>query len=651
MNTYAGHPEPTGSPLLPSEGPHEPFPEPLPPGQAGFTPTPVQGTSAGEAITTPEVDSTSPPCLPNRCVGKYKILEQVQAGGMGIVYKAHDTDLKRTVALKMIKAGTLATDAEIIRFHREAEAAAQLNHPNIIPVYEVGQHEGCLYFTMPFAWGGSLAEHQPRFLTEPRAAVELVEKVTRAVHYAHRCGILHRDLKPANILLDERGTPWVSDFGLAKFLDASLVLTQPNQTLGTPAYMAPEQARGQTDQTSAATDVWALGVVLFELLTCKRPFQGATRDEQLRRIQTTEPLPPRSASGSIDRPLETVILKCLEKDPARRYASAEALADDLRRWLRGEPVTARPLSWPVRTGRIVRRYRSGVIRLLLTAAMLTLLGLAWRGLWSSPKEEPEDAKQWQAMEEQLRHVKKGETVTLIGGTGAPVGARWQPPRPGLQTMLGMDQIFQVAAGKEPGLLELLAGAPKRYRLRARVQHCDNLDAFSQVGIYFCHGQRRLADGTTIHCFFRMTFNDRIAMPKVPGQVPPAEPANRVDLTLAICKDTGKTVSQGTFHCTPGLGLTPAGMLRSMPWRSLVVEVTPERIKTFWGGKEVDDCDVKTAIERAFRNRAGLVAQLGNEKATNPPLAGAELAMGEGIGLYVERGVAAFQSVVIEPLPK
>jgi serine/threonine-protein kinase len=612
-------------------------------------------------------------------VGKYAILEEVQAGGMGIVYKAHDTELDRIVALKMIKGGLLATTEEIVRFRHEARAAARLDHPNIVPVHDIGEEEGRLYFTMAFAWGGSLSRRLSCFVADPRAAAALAEKVARAVHYAHEKGILHRDLKPGNILFDERGTPWVGDFGLAKFVDGSLELTRPGQPLGTPAYMAPEQASGHTDRISPRTDVWALGVLLYELLTGCRPFKGESQEEQLRKVRTGEPPRPRAVNRSLDRALETVTLKCLEKEPARRYASAEAVADDLARWLRGEPVLVRPPSWPLRAWRVMHRYRRLTFRLGVTAVLLALLWLAWRGVSPSlPPDEVRDAEQLEVMGRLSDRLRKGEKVLLLGESGPPLASRWQPRRLQARTMLDLNQVFRVYAGEHPGMLELLSAVPKRFRLRAQVQHCDSLDLQGQpwghVGIYFAHGKRR-ADEVMTHCFFRLTFNDRYPIvqgrledfpPEVRGDLPAgAEPLSHVRLNFAVCREKeGGFLSTSNLSCEVGRLFIPAGKVEPMPWRSLRVDVTPERIKIFWEGrliksfrkeagadgeiKEADGCDPRRILERAVLSLRHL--RIREKSPATQHVIDAELALGEGLGLYVENGVAAFRSVEIEPLP-
>jgi TolB-like protein/predicted Ser/Thr protein kinase len=305
--------------------------------------------------------------------GDYELLEEIGRGGQGVVYRARQKSLKRIVALKVIGLGQWATQAHLKRFRREAQAAANLDHPCIVPIYDVGEREGSCYFSMKFIDGGQLDEVAKRTPISPRNAAELIAKLARTVHYAHEHGILHRDIKPGNILLDAKGEPHLTDFGLARLLETKSTVTHTMDVLGTPSYMAPEQASGHNPATAgltSATDIYGLGAVLYQLLTGHPPFAGGTTYETVRLVLDTEPRQPRLLNPKVDRDLSTICLKCLEKDPRRRYSSALALAEDLERWLKHEPIRARRTGLFTRGRKWVRRNR----KLLATGAACLLVG-------------------------------------------------------------------------------------------------------------------------------------------------------------------------------------------------------------------------------------------------------------------------------------
>ncbi len=296
-----------------------------------------------EAAPTPSYPGRADVLGLPRDLGDYVLLEKIAEGGMGVVYKARQVKLNRLVALKMILAGHLASTEAVQRFRAEAEAAAGLDHPHIVPIYEVGEHNGQPYFSMKLVEGTSLHEHLARLHQQPRAAVLLLATVARAVHHAHQHGIIHRDLKPANILVDARGEAHVTDFGLARRMEGGSGLTQTGVIVGTPCYMAPEQAEGKKTPTTAV-DVYSLGAILYELLTGRPPFRADTPLDTIRQLVEREPEPPRTVNPRVDRDLELICLKCLARDPQQRYGSAEALAVDLERWRAGEPLSVRPPS-------------------------------------------------------------------------------------------------------------------------------------------------------------------------------------------------------------------------------------------------------------------------------------------------------------------
>jgi serine/threonine protein kinase/tetratricopeptide (TPR) repeat protein len=397
---------PSELPTNPSSGKKQVFDELMRPAPDDLTHT---KTASPFAAGNMDQTTPNPPGAAERPrVAGYEILAELGRGGMGVVYKARHLQLKRLVALKMILAGPHAGPSHLARFRSEAEAAARLQHPNVVQIYEVGDQDGRPYFSLEYVDGGTLAQRLTQAALPARQAAELVETLARAVQYAHQRGIVHRDLKPANVLLGVEGGAWsvegegqkaiaqdfppsarhpppatlhpkITDFGLAKQLGSDSSQTLSGQIMGTPSYMAPEQARGQAKAIGPATDIYALGAVLYECLTGRPPFRGASVLDTLEQVQTQEPVPPSRLQPKVPRDLETICLKCLQKDTAKRYATALELADDLERFQNGVSIRARPTPAVERLVLWARRRPS--VAALLAVSVLAVLGLIGGGLW------------------------------------------------------------------------------------------------------------------------------------------------------------------------------------------------------------------------------------------------------------------------------
>jgi len=345
----------------------------------------IENVESSDANAAPHVRKAPRPPKTLAEFGDYELLEEIGRGGQGVVYRARQRSLNRTVALKVIGLGHWATQAHLKRFRLEAEAAASLEHPGIVPIHEVGERDGSCYFSMKFVEGGQLDAVAKREPIPPRRAAELIAKIARIVHYAHEHHILHRDIKPGNILLDQKGEPHLTDFGLARLVETESTVTRTMEVLGTPSYMAPEQAVGNNAQLTSATDVYGLGAVLYQLLTGHPPFAGGTTYETIRLVLDTEPRQPRLWSPKVDRDVSTICLKCLEKDPKRRYSSALALAEDLERWLKHEPIQARRSGIFARSQKWMRRSPTSA---LLAASLVALSAAAGWIVWKSEFVRP-----------------------------------------------------------------------------------------------------------------------------------------------------------------------------------------------------------------------------------------------------------------------
>jgi serine/threonine protein kinase len=578
---------------------------------------PLRDSSHVDQATLEEQGDRSPPeRLPaggrRGLFARYEIHEELGRGSMGVVYKARDTVLGRLVALKMIRAGVLARPDEVERFYREARAAAQLNHPYMVGLHEIGQEGDQHFFTMTLAQK-SLAQERAGYAGQPQKTAALVEKIARAVHHAHTRGILHRDLKPGNVLLDERGEPLVSDFGLAKFLDADAELTQTGVIIGTPAYMAPEQAAAEPGAVTAASDVWSLGVILYELLTELRPFVGKGLKEISERILKTEPPRPRSLRPRLAADLETITLKCLEKDPTCRYASAEALAEDLARWQRGEPIHARPESRHRRAWRFLRGHPA------LTAATVFLAAFTAMVLITQPRPESPDRP---------LPSSQPQSIALLGPKGLPSGSRVVLGQ--ADTVREKDGVVRVQAKTQgPNTVALidLGQAPpwKHYRLHTDVRH---LSPSGAVGIYFLFHRQGPARAKE-YWFCEFDFSE-----KTPGR-----DAGKVDVSWYLRRISSRDRIRDWRH--PIASQTFAR--RSRPWRHLVIEVTPYMISAYWDGSDLPFSSVPWTTLQAYANQLAEAAPVN----PSPP----SLVAPGRFGLFCEKGTARFRQAILEPLPE
>jgi TolB-like protein/Flp pilus assembly protein TadD len=428
--------------------------------------------------------------------GDYELLEEVGRGGQGVVFRAWQKSLNRTVAIKIIGIGQFTTNAHLKRLRREAEAAAKLNHPGIVPVYEVGERDGTYYFSMRFVEGDCLDEVVSRGSISVQQAAELIAKVARTVHYAHEHGILHRDIKPGNILLDANGEPHLTDFGLARLVEQGSTVTGSLEVMGTPSYMAPEQAVGNNAAVSSATDVYGLGAVLYELLTGHPPFAGGTTYETIHLLLDSEPRQPRLWNRKVDRDLSAVCLKCLEKGPRHRYSSALALAEDLERWLRHEPIRAKRSGFFTRAQKWVQRNR--IIAALMLLSVILAAGLSlmiWEresvrripaGIAVLPFENLSDNKEDAffadgVQDDILTKLAKIADLKVISRTSV-MGYR------------GKRDLRQI--GRALGVSHVLEGTARRSGGRVRV-NAQLVDTRTDVGIWADEYERNLSEAFAI----------------------------------------------------------------------------------------------------------------------------------------------------------
>ncbi len=610
---------------------------------------------AGTATVT-DAKSSAPPDAPPLPVvfGAYQLLERLGQGGMGVVYKARQEKLKRLVALKMVRAGVYASPEERLRFQREGEVIAQVRHAHVVQIHEFNEHDGQMFFSMELLEGGTLSNRLNGSPLPQREAAELVRTLARAVQAAHDLGIVHRDLKPSNVLFAADGTPKITDFGLAKVLDAEDSDTRSDAILGTPAYMAPEQARGESRTVGPAADVYALGTILYEALTGQPPFRAETRYQTIELVRACEPEAPSRRRPELARDLEAIVLKCLEEEPSRRYPSAAALADDLDRWLGGEPTHVRPLSRTGRAWRAVRR------RPRMTAAIALLALLAVMGSLAWYRYDPE-----RPIRNIERRLERGEEVVLIGETGKPA---WYSFPKGVDTAQVGDTVQVSMAGDgtftvhawSPTLLELVRD-PRResYRLRAEVRQRKAASG-AQVGLYVLERSFDTSLGTA-HSLIYWTFNDlydlrerfadvQAQFTKRTGRVlrQPAPPGNYVAFHSHLYLEKRPPEAAWGFSMSLGAsGIEPAAATGKRDWRQLAVEVTPRALRGFWEGElayELSFADLAEKTRHVWRSH--------NQKRPGNPITeedAVNFSPRGKLGFYVQNSSVSFRRVVIEPL--
>jgi hypothetical protein len=593
----------------------------------------LSSATSAPPITEPMGRSSDSEPWVGRSVGNYQIVDLVGKGGMGMVFKARQVPVQRLVALKMIHAGAFAGPGALRRFRTEGQAIARLQHAHVVPIYEFGEMDGLPYFSMELMEGGSLSAKLSSSPLPPRQAAEMMVQLASALDFVHKCQVVHRDLKPGNILLTGAGVPKISDFGLAKLLDLDGDETRSEQIVGTPSYMAPEQTMGGKDGTSPAVDIYALGAVLYEALAGRPPFRGKKPDV-LDQIRFDDPAPPSRHRPGVPPDLEAVCLKCLEKDPKNRYATAQALADDLQRWLDGEPTLARPLRWPGKAWRAVKRHKVRVGLAMLVPCVVAAFWLL-RPVNHLPEIEEE--------------IKQGKAVTLVPETGGP---KWSAMVTGLdssQAAVGADGAFSVHSWGLC-LLELLPKTQHaNYRITAQVRH-EKSDLRGEVGLYVARdsypGPRRY-----YQLFVHLAYNDVQGIfenlpEEITKKVKPRD-RNFVGLSPHLYGERGDQFPLDRSPGTVSGAQFKASGWAGGPWRTLEITVTPAGVKAARDGTPVGELlsdSFKKALDEALsvaRGRFPGDAFLAAVKAEFRPQG--------ALGLYVYRGSASFKNVRFTPL--
>jgi serine/threonine protein kinase len=590
---------------------------------------PAAEESVLEEPTVPANGGPVPLDVRLRSFGDYELLGLIGRGGMSVVYKARQKSLNRLVALKMIRADLLATADDIRRFRREAETAAELDHPAAVPIFEVGQWGGegldapIIYFSMKLIDGCDLASwcrQAPDGVDERRIA-HVLAMAAKALQHAHQRGILHRDLKPSNVLLDREERVYVMDFGLAARLRPEPSLTQTGALIGTPCYMPPEQAAGVKDLTPAA-DVYGLGATLYALLTGRPPFQGASVFDTIQLVKTSEPVPPRRHRPGVDRALEAICLKCLAKLPGDRYASAAALADELEHWLASQPTIAKPERWPERLRRTLRRHRKKAALVLAVAALVVLM-LAGSGL-------PSD---WLSKKSQAESRTENEPTVLVAEKNGPlVPSRWVTGGKTHFDFLAQDGTFTVES-IDKALLELMPNLTHdHFWLEADIRH-NNVHALeSSAGLYFAHDRFQSQVGMG-HSFTSVFFNDLTDFDTL-------FPNNKQGNPLTVRREVilepimvGPAQGMGPmWYFPPACRNGSAGV-----WRNLKTQLTGEALTVWWDG---------TPVQRVSRDHIRQCSLPADSRCDTAQL---QFEPRGGLGIYVHNASASVRNVRLTPI--
>jgi serine/threonine protein kinase len=546
-------------------------------------------------------------------LGTYDILDDIGEGGMGLVFKAKNRESGDIVALKTLRFAASQSEEQASRFAREIKAAARLDHPNIVRILDVQLAAGRPYYTMPLMPAGNLARNLSRFRRDPRRTAALVEKIARAVHFAHERGIWHRDLKPQNILLDEHDEPIVTDFGLAKLAESETELTQTGAILGTPAYMAPEQCTGRSGDVGPATDIWALGIILYECLTGNRPFLAGTSEEIRKKVLVGNPLSPREINPAIDPALETIVLKCLKRRPEDRYRSALDLARDLDAWQRAEPLSIRPESALSRSWRGIKRHKWWASATLLACLAVAASATFW---FLSP------ARRFRPL---LAALERDHAVQLMGDAGPPLHYRWFERSQGAVTggaEAGSGQPFRLQS-LEQGMMDLLPVIPlPAYRIEAEVVQLSGADPESAAGIF-------MAGTRDPHQELMLVFSVRDRSAFSAGHSPGAL------ASLSLYKFQGHDTISHSSYPIASRGLDSV----QGTWHRLKLELSGQSLRAYCDGNVVADSPC-SAIDAHWKAAVSSLRTPPHQQSPD---------FRASFGLFASHGEVAYRRVKVEAI--